>query len=109
MLAWSCLTGVVLSLRQEARSARPMPGAGAPLRIVQELIGQKLAGRELLAREKLGNSSVAQTIAEARLALAALESDPGLGLLHMDSRTPDSLACGLMAPIRPQVDAYVLE
>jgi len=46
---------------------------------------------------------------EARLAAAALGLDPGLGFLHMDSRTRDSLACDLMEPVRPQVDAYVLE
>jgi hypothetical protein len=47
--------------------------------------------------------------AEARLASAALGLDPGLGFLHFDSRTRDSLACDLMEPIRPEVDAYVLD
>jgi CRISPR-associated endonuclease Cas1 len=46
---------------------------------------------------------------ESRLALAAVGLDPGLGFLHVDSRTRDSLACDLMEPIRPNVDAYVLE
>ena len=46
---------------------------------------------------------------EARLAAAVLGLDPGLGILHVDSRTRDSLACDLMEPIRPQVDAYLLE
>ncbi|HVB33597.1 MAG TPA: CRISPR-associated endonuclease Cas1 [Patescibacteria group bacterium] len=46
---------------------------------------------------------------EARLAVAALGLDPGLGVMHLDSRTRDSLACDLMEPIRPQVDAYLLE
>ena len=46
---------------------------------------------------------------EARLAIAALGLDPGLGVLHFDSRTRDSLAYDLMEPVRPQVDAYVLE
>ena len=46
---------------------------------------------------------------EARLAAAALGLDPGLGVLHVDSRTRDSLACDLMEPVRPQVDAYVLD
>ena len=45
---------------------------------------------------------------EARLAAAALGLDPGLGLMHADTNTRDSLACDLMEPIRPQVDAYVL-
>src|SRR5207245_4391669 len=45
--------------------------------------------------------------AEARLAAAALGLDPGLGLMHIDTDARDSLACDLMEPIRPQVDAYV--
>lgn len=46
---------------------------------------------------------------EARLAAAALGLDPGIGLLHVDSPARDSLACDLMEPIRPQVDAYLLD
>jgi CRISPR-associated endonuclease Cas1 len=46
---------------------------------------------------------------EARLAAATLGLDPGIGLMHVDSPSRDSLACDLMEPIRPQVDAYVLE
>jgi CRISPR/Cas system-associated endonuclease Cas1 len=46
---------------------------------------------------------------EARLALAALGLDPGIGVLHNDTRTRDSLACDLMEPVRPQVDAYLLD
>jgi CRISPR-associated endonuclease Cas1 len=46
---------------------------------------------------------------EARLAAAALGLDPGLGVLHVDTTARDSLACDLMEPVRPQVDAYVLD
>jgi len=46
---------------------------------------------------------------EARLAVTALGLDPGLGVMHFDSRTRDSLACDLMEPIRPRVDAYVFD
>jgi hypothetical protein len=46
---------------------------------------------------------------EARLAISALGLDPGIGVLHSDTRTRDSLACDLMEPIRPQVDAYLLD
>ncbi len=45
---------------------------------------------------------------EARLASSALGLDPGLGVLHVDTTNRDSLACDLMEPVRPQVDAYVL-
>jgi CRISPR-associated endonuclease Cas1 len=47
--------------------------------------------------------------AETRLTIAALGLDPGLGLLHMDSATRDSLACDLMEPIRPSVDAFLID
>jgi CRISPR-associated endonuclease Cas1 len=46
--------------------------------------------------------------AEARSALAALGLDPGLGFLHMDTPRRDSLACDVMEPVRPQIDAYLL-
>jgi len=46
---------------------------------------------------------------EARLAVAALGLDPGLGVMHFDSPSRDSLASDLMEPIRPRVDAYVLD
>jgi CRISPR-associated endonuclease Cas1 len=47
--------------------------------------------------------------AEARLAAAALGLDPGLGVMHTDLPARDSLACDLMEPVRPQVDAYLLD
>jgi hypothetical protein len=46
--------------------------------------------------------------AECRLAVAALGLDPGMGVLHMDTLNRDTLACDLMEPVRPDVDAYVL-
>jgi CRISPR-associated endonuclease Cas1 len=46
---------------------------------------------------------------EARLAISELGLDPGIGFLHSDTRTRDSLACDLMEPIRSQVDAFLLD
>lgn len=46
---------------------------------------------------------------EARLAAAALGLDPGLGVMHADGPVRDSLACDLMEPVRPKVDAFVLD
>ena len=46
---------------------------------------------------------------ETRLAIAALGLDPGFGLLHVDQSTRDSLVYDLMEPVRPKIDAYVLE
>jgi len=45
---------------------------------------------------------------ESRLSLATLGLDPGIGVLHNDLRSRDSLACDLMEPVRPQVDALLL-
>ncbi len=46
---------------------------------------------------------------EARHAVAALGLDPGLGVLHADSKVRDSLAFDLLEPVRPKVDAYLLD
>jgi len=46
---------------------------------------------------------------ETRLAVAALGLDPGRGFWHVDTPARDSLACDLMEPIRPLVDAFVLD
>ena len=46
---------------------------------------------------------------ETCLAAAAMGLDPGIGLLHVDADARDSLACDLMEPVRPQVDAYLLD
>ena len=45
---------------------------------------------------------------ESRLAASALGLDPGLGVLHVDTPGRDSLALDLMEPVRPHVDAYLL-
>jgi CRISPR-associated protein Cas1 len=47
--------------------------------------------------------------AETRLTAAALGLDPGLGVLHIDKPTRDSLACDLMEPVRPSVDAFLID
>jgi CRISPR-associated endonuclease Cas1 len=45
---------------------------------------------------------------ESRLAVAALGLDPGLGVLHVDTQCRDSLALDAMEPVRPMIDAYLL-
>jgi CRISPR-associated endonuclease Cas1 len=47
--------------------------------------------------------------AESRLAAATLGLDPGIGVLHVDTPSRDSLACDLMEPIRPEVDKFVFD
>jgi len=46
---------------------------------------------------------------EARIASLAVGCDPGLGVMHADRPYRDSLACDLMEPVRPIVDAWVLD
>jgi len=46
---------------------------------------------------------------ESHLAAAELGLDPGLGVLHKDRPNRESLACDLMEPIRPLIDAYVFD
>ncbi len=48
--------------------------------------------------------------AETRLAISALGLDPGLGLgLHTDTADRDSLAFDVLEPIRPRVEAWILD
>jgi len=46
---------------------------------------------------------------EARLALLGVGLDPTLGVLHADQRNRDSFALDAMEPMRPTVDAFVLD
>lgn len=46
---------------------------------------------------------------EARLALLAVGLDPGMGVMHADLRSRDSLACDVMEAVRPSVDGYLLD
>ena len=47
--------------------------------------------------------------AEARLSAVAMGLDPGIGFLHVDTPSRDSLACDLMEVCRPRCDAFVLD
>jgi hypothetical protein len=55
------------------------------------------------------NYAYALLEAEARLACLAVGLDPGLGLLHADQHSRDSLALDLMEAVRPAVDAWWLD
>lgn len=43
------------------------------------------------------------------MAATTLGLDAGLAFLHLDAPARDSLACDLMEPVRPEVDAFVLD
>ena len=47
--------------------------------------------------------------AEAILACQAVGLDPGLGIVHADAKGRQSLALDIMEPVRPEVDAFVLD
>jgi CRISPR-associated protein Cas1 len=47
--------------------------------------------------------------AEAILACQAVGLDPGLGIVHADAKSRQSLALDLMEPVRPEVDGLVLD
>jgi CRISPR-associated endonuclease Cas1 len=55
------------------------------------------------------NYCYALLAAEVRVACLTMGLDPGLGILHADKPNRDSLVADLMEPVRPEVDAYVLE
>jgi hypothetical protein len=46
---------------------------------------------------------------EASLAARAVGLEASMGIFHVDQPNRDSLACDLMEPVRPQVDAYLLD
>jgi CRISPR-associated endonuclease Cas1 len=55
------------------------------------------------------NYAYALLEAEAGLAARAVGMDASMGIFHVDQSNRDSLACDLMEPVRPQVDAYLLD
>lgn len=55
------------------------------------------------------NYAYALLEAEAGLAARAVGMDASMGIFHVDQPNRDSLACDLMEPVRPLVDAYLLD
>jgi CRISPR-associated endonuclease Cas1 len=55
------------------------------------------------------NFTFAVAESECRLAAAACGLDPGLGFLHTDTANRDSLALDIIEPIRPAVEAWILD
>jgi len=55
------------------------------------------------------NYAYALLESEVSLAARAVGLDASMGIFHADQPNRDSLACDLMEPVRPQVDAYLLE
>jgi hypothetical protein len=55
------------------------------------------------------NYAYALLESEASLAARAVGLDASMEIFHVDQPNRDSLACDLMEPVRPQVDAYLLD
>lgn len=55
------------------------------------------------------NYAYALLESEASLAARAVGLDASIGIFHVDQPNRDSLSCDLMEPVRPQVDAYLLD
>ena len=55
------------------------------------------------------NYAFALAKAEAALAATIIGLDPGMGLLHLDTRGRQSMALDLLEPVRPAVERFVLE
>lgn len=55
------------------------------------------------------NYTFALLESEAVLACAAVGLDPGLGVVHADSRARASFALDLIEPVRPEAEGYVLD
>ena len=47
--------------------------------------------------------------AESRIALLTVGLDPGMGLLHVDQTSRDSMSLDLMEAVRPRVDTWLFE
>jgi CRISPR-associated endonuclease Cas1 len=75
----------------------------------KSLLSQPSARRATNPANAILNYLYAILEAEARIAALQMGLDPGLGFLHADQGSRDSLPCDLMEPIRPKVDAYVLD
>lgn len=67
--------------------------------------GSRLAGNPANA---ILNYLYAVLESETRIAALAVGLDPGIGVLHADQPARNSLSLDLMEPVRPEVDAYVL-
>jgi CRISPR-associated endonuclease Cas1 len=55
------------------------------------------------------NYTFALAKAEAVLAATVLGLDPGMGLLHLDTRGRQSMALDLLEPVRPMVERFLLD
>jgi hypothetical protein len=110
-LYWQCWSGRPECVPRFATKDRPRTPAhwsryDGRRSVLASANGNRKAERPL---NGLLNYAYALLEAEAILGCQVVGLDPGLGIVHQDSRGRQSLALDLMEPIRPEVDAYVLD
>jgi CRISPR associated protein Cas1 len=103
---WNAWTGVQLNMRGRDLAKLPARWARYDAR-ASILTGAPRAATNPV--NALLNYAYSLAESEARLALLAAGCDPTLGVLHADQRNRDSFALDAMEPIRPNVDAFVLD
>ncbi|MHB8355524.1 MAG: CRISPR-associated endonuclease Cas1 [Vulcanimicrobiaceae bacterium] len=105
-LYWSAWSAISMRLRGRDLARIPARWARYDARASVLTGGPRAATNPVNA---LLNYLYALLEAESCLALLAAGLDPTLGVLHADQRNRDSFALDAMEPIRPDVDAFVLD
>jgi CRISPR-associated endonuclease Cas1 len=106
LMYWSAWRDV--PVRFETKDTRRVPEHWLTFGQRHSLLSNPSPRRAVNPANALLNYLYAILEAEAQIAALRMGLDPGLGLLHADQRTRDSLPCDLMEPVRPTVDAYVI-
>lgn len=103
---WNAWSGVLLQIRGRDLARMPARWTRYDSR-ASVLTGAPRAATNPV--NALLNYLYALLVSEARLALLAAGLDPTLGVLHTDQRNRDSFALDAMEPVRPAIDAFVLD
>jgi CRISPR-associated endonuclease Cas1 len=103
---WNAWSSVAIRLRGRDLARVPVRWARYDSR-ASVLTGAPRAATDPV--NALLNYTYALLESEARLALLGAGLDPTLGVLHADRRNRDSFALDAMEPVRPDVDAFLLD
>lgn len=103
---WRAWKRVPIQLTRRAAQGRPMHWRSFGTRISP--LTDPSPRRAVNPANAVLNYLYAILEAEAQIAALAARLDPTLGFLHTDRAERASLACDLMEPVRPLVDAFAL-
>jgi CRISPR-associated endonuclease Cas1 len=103
---WNAWTNVSIRMRPRDVSRVPVAWTRYETRKSTLTNGPRAATNPI---NSLLNYSHSLLESEARLALLGAGLDPTLGVLHADQRNRDSFALDAMEPVRPAVEAFVLD